>query len=492
VGVLTGGRLTVEDAYAYSKFTRAVLHTNDIDFRARPLSVEEADFLASSVTGVTEVTYADVEAAPAVVLVGLEPEEECPILFLRLFKAVRKRRLAVHAVAPFLSRGLEKLGSTLLATVPGDEAAALASAVDARGDSQHGAAAELRDALSQPGSVLFVGERLATVGGGLSAAVALANTTGAKLAWVPRRAGDRGAVDAGCLPNLLPGGRPVIDAGARAELGDAWRIKTGTIPGSVGRDTDAILDAAVRGRIGALVVAGVDPADLADPDLAERALDEVGFLVSLEVRRSPVTERADVVFPVAPVVEKAGTFLDWEGRLRPFEVVLETPAVPDARVLDGLAREMGYELGCADVVAIRRELGSLPTSSALGVVAPRVEPGAARRPGDGEAVLATWHQLIDGGRLLEGDPYLAGTARPTVVRLGKALASRLDVADGAEVVVSTDRGEIGLPVEVTEMPDGVVWLPTNSIGSSVRRVLGATYGSVVTVRRGFAENGGRA
>ena len=47
VGVLTGGRLTVEDAYAYSKFTRAVLHTNDIDFRARPLSVEEADFLAS-------------------------------------------------------------------------------------------------------------------------------------------------------------------------------------------------------------------------------------------------------------------------------------------------------------------------------------------------------------------------------------------------------------------------------------------------------------
>ena len=33
------------------------------------------------------MTYADVENAPAVVLVGLEPEEECPILFLRLRKA---------------------------------------------------------------------------------------------------------------------------------------------------------------------------------------------------------------------------------------------------------------------------------------------------------------------------------------------------------------------------------------------------------------------
>src|SRR5262245_54824706 len=84
VGVLTGGRLTVEDAYAYSKFARAVLHTNDIDFRARPLSAEETAFLAASVAGTTDVTYADVDSAPAVVLAGLEPEEECPILFLRL------------------------------------------------------------------------------------------------------------------------------------------------------------------------------------------------------------------------------------------------------------------------------------------------------------------------------------------------------------------------------------------------------------------------
>ena len=51
VGVLTGGRLTVEDAYAYSKFARVALGTNDIDFRARPHSAEEADFLAAHVAG---------------------------------------------------------------------------------------------------------------------------------------------------------------------------------------------------------------------------------------------------------------------------------------------------------------------------------------------------------------------------------------------------------------------------------------------------------
>ena len=48
VGVLTGGRLTVEDAYAYTKFARVALGTNDIDFRARPHSAEEAAFLAAT------------------------------------------------------------------------------------------------------------------------------------------------------------------------------------------------------------------------------------------------------------------------------------------------------------------------------------------------------------------------------------------------------------------------------------------------------------
>ncbi len=47
-GVLVGGRSTIEDAYAYSKFARIVLGTNDIDFRdPGHSSAEEADFLAA-------------------------------------------------------------------------------------------------------------------------------------------------------------------------------------------------------------------------------------------------------------------------------------------------------------------------------------------------------------------------------------------------------------------------------------------------------------
>ncbi|MDG9672577.1 NADH-quinone oxidoreductase subunit G [Micromonospora sp. DH14] len=467
--VLTGGRLTVEDAYAYAKFARVALNTNDIDFRARPVSREEADFLASSVAGVTDVTYTDVENAPAVVLVGLEPEEECPILFLRLRKAYLKKTLTVYALAPFATRGLEKLGAKLARVVPGEEASVLA---------EH---ATVSEALSAPGAILIVGERLATVPGGLSAAADVARRTGAKLAWVPRRAGDRGAVDAGCLPNLLPGGRLVTEPAARAELGEAWDIPAGVIPSQAGRDTDGILSAAANGQLGALVVGGVDPADLADPRLAESALDAVPFLVSLELRASAVTRRANVVLPVAPVAEKAGSFLDWEGRLRPFEAVLNTTAMTDGRVLDALAALLDVRLGTADVLSVRRELGTLPATRMSRPAAPSVAPGRVPQPNAGEAVLATWHQLVDLGTLTEGDENLAGTARPPVVRLGKGTAEALGVVDGDAVTVGTDRGALTLPAELTEMPDGVVWLPTNSPGSTVRRSLGATSGAVVRI-----------
>src|SRR5829696_6046459 len=125
VGVLPGGRLTAEDAYAYAKFARVALGTNDIDARARVHSAEELDFLAARVVGLGPetgaVTYGELEAAPAVLLVGFEPEEESPIVFLRLRKAARKRGQRLFSVAPWLTGGVRKAFGTLLPTVPGDE-----------------------------------------------------------------------------------------------------------------------------------------------------------------------------------------------------------------------------------------------------------------------------------------------------------------------------------------------------------------------------------
>jgi NADH-quinone oxidoreductase subunit G len=160
-------------------------------------------------------------------------------------------------------------------------------------------------------------------------------------------------------------------------------------------------------------------------------------------------------------------------------------------VLDALSRDMGVELGCQDVVAIRRELATLPATTAIRPAAPTWSAQPAIAPGSNQAVLASWHQLIDLGSLTDGDKYLAGTARPATVRLSPSMARTLSVTDGVTVVVATERGRITLPAQVSEMPDGVVWVPTNSPGSTLLRTLGVTSGAVVTVSvEAAASNGG--
>ncbi|OBB96831.1 NADH-quinone oxidoreductase subunit G [Mycolicibacterium peregrinum] len=467
-GVLVGGRCTVQDAYAYSKFARMVLGTNDIDFRARPHSLEEADFLARIAGQPMTLRYAELEKAPTVLLAGLEPEEESPIVFLRLRKAARKNGQQVLSVAPFASRGLTKMAGTLIPTVPGAEADALA-------------ALETDERLRGPGAVILVGERLATSPGALSAAQRLATATGARLAWVPRRAGERGAVEAGALPNLLPGGRPVTDADARAQTATVWN--TAELPGTTGRDTNAILAAAADGQLAALLVGGVEVTDLPDPAMALAALRATPFVVSLELRESEVTELADVVFPVAPVVEKAGAYVNWEGRIRPFKPALPTNAIPDLRVLHYLADEIGVDLGLTDADAADGELARLGTWTGARTAEPSATPEPHPTPGPGEAVLASWRLLLDAGRLQDGEPYLAGTAVSPVARLSPGTAAEIGVAAGDPVTVSTDRGSVTLPLSVTEMPDRVVWLPTNSPGSAIHRQLGVTAGALVSITR---------
>lgn len=468
-GVVVGGRATVEDAYAYAKFARTALGTNDVDFRVRPHSAEEADFLAAHVAArPLAVTYADLENAPAVLLAGFEPEDESPIVFLRLRKAVRKRGLQVLAVAPFASRGLTKLTGRLVTAAPGGEAAALDGLAD-------------EALLRLPGAVILAGERLATSPGGLTAAARLAAATGARLGWIPRRAGEPGAVAAGALPTLLPGGRPVADASARTQLAEAWHVDE--LPGQPGRDTSAMLEAARSGALGALLLGGVEVGDLPDPDAALDALSTVPFVVSLEIRESEVTRAADVVFPVAPVAEKAGAFLDWEGRLRPFGPALRSNAVPDLRVLNFLADEMGVDLGLPDAQTAGEELARLGWWDGP---RPHLDDRTAVAPPDvgaGRAVLTGWRMLLDLGRLQDGEPHLAGTAPPAVARLSAATADAIGAGPGELVTVGTGRGQVTLPLTVTDMPDGVVWLPLNSAGSQVHRRLGVTTGAVVEIGR---------
>jgi len=476
VGVLTGGRLTLEDAYSYSKFARAVLGTNNVDFRARQHSIEEADFLAHAVAGTGPgVSFADLENASSVLLVCLEPEEEAGTIFLRLRKAYRKKHLTTWTLAPYASNGARKMGARLVACAPGDEANLLDQLYSEDGT----AADELAEISLDENAVILVGERAAGLSGTFSACHRLAERTGARLAWVPRRAGDRAAVEAGCLPNLLPGGRPVADAAARVDTQATWG--TESLSALEGLDADQILIAAADGELQALIVAGVDPNDFVDPQAAVDGLEAIGFMISLETRASLATERANVVFPVTLMHERAGTFVNWEGRDRPFGVVIERPnGLSDLRVLAALADGLGADLGFRTSGEARAELDELGVWEGERGEAPDYEPGQATESDGNTAVLATWRMALDESRALDGEPYLQATARAAEARMSPSTAAAAGIAGAA--VISNDRGSIRLPAVVDpEMVDGVVWLPSRAPGIGIPQHLAASAGDLVTI-----------
>jgi len=458
--VLVGGRATYEDAYGYSKFARVALGTNDIDFRSRLSSDEEREFLAAHVVGST-TRYTDIDRADRVLLVGFEPEEESPIVFLRLNKQVRKRALKVTAIATKLSIGVEKLNGEFVKVAPGQEAAAIAS-----------------QSLTGK-SVILVGERAAESAGVLSAVAALANSSSAKIAWIPRRAGERGALEAGAIGNLLPGGRPVADAAARVDIAAVWGADS--LPTENGKNSNEIYAAVNAGEIGALLVGGVDPLDGDSSQSALVALEKA-FVVSLEIAPSAVTQRADVVLPVAAITEKSGSFLNWEGRARSFDAaVADSLNRSDLRILSMIAEEIGASVNLATVTSAIKEITSLGKWDGARVAMNKVSAPSQPAVSGDQFILTSWRRLLDMGTLQKGEDNLAGTSRKTVAVISPKRAQALGVADGDQLKISTPLGYVNLSALVEDIHDDAIWAPRNSRGSQLLINLGVAHGAVVTV-----------
>jgi NADH-quinone oxidoreductase subunit G len=458
--VLVGGRTTYEDAYGYSKFARVALGTNDIDFRSRVSSDEEREFLAARVVG-SSTTYRDIDRADQILLVGFEPEEESPIVFLRINKQFRKRALKVVSIGSKESIAVDKLKAEFVKVAPGQEAAAITA-----------------QSLTSK-SVILVGERAAESAGALSAVAELADSSGAKLAWIPRRAGERGALEAGAIGNLLPGGRPVTDAAARVDIAALWN--SDSIPAEIGRNASQIFEAVNSGQIGALIIGGVDPLDADHSGAAIAALDKA-FVVSLEIAPSAVTERANVVLPVAAVTEKSGSFLNWEGRPRSFDAaVSDSLNRSDLRILSMIAEEIGTPLNLGTVTAAIKEIASIGKWDGARASFNTVSASAQPTLDADQALITSWRRLLDSGTLQQGEENLAGTARRTVAVISPKRAQGMGVVDGDQLKISTQQGSVTLSALVENIHDDAVWAPRNSRGSQLLANLGVAHGAVVTV-----------
>jgi NADH-quinone oxidoreductase subunit G len=328
-------------------------------------------------------------------------------------------------------------------------------------------------------------------GGGLAGAARLADGLGAAFAWVPRRAGDRGALDAGARPDLLPGGRPLADVGARAELAEAWGAEP---PEAPGQDALAMVRAAADGELGVLVLAGVDLVrDHGPRELAERALERA-FVVAVDHETNDTTRHADVLLPAVVHAETEGTFTDWEGRVQATHPAVPVGGAAQAvwELADQLSVRLGTDLGLGNLAAVTAETERFrvrprPTGGAES--APPDPPGRSSPqplelagPSDGLA-LVTYPLLLDGASMLARADDLNRETPGAFVELHPDDAGRLGLADGATAEVDFGDGRTArLPVRVAPtVAPGCAFVPTNQPDLALGALLGPAPALRVTV-----------
>jgi NADH-quinone oxidoreductase subunit G len=510
VGFLTGGRLMDEDYFALSKLARTAFRTNDLDHRRHPAGDVPEEVEASQAAAMA-LTYRDIEGAQAILVIGLDAEQEVPILHLRIRKAARAGA-RIFVIHPRRTR-LWDVAEHILCP-PGGEDEVLSRVAQAAGGYggerpspvEEDAVTRLREALREAGDrgVILAGERLGESAGAVGRAAALASEIGARFALVPRRAGDRGALRAGVHPALLPGGRRVTAAAERAEVEATWG---GTIVDQRGRDAAGILQAAASREIDVLYLIGVDPLrDFPDAALARRALANVEFKVVQDISAGPFREYADAILPAAAWHEKDGHVTDWEGRSQRIRTLRPAAGLsrPDWQIFQELSEALESDMGFSSLEVLQEEMASLLRSGSRAEVGPdsserfpraadaalspyvphrRAAPRAAGTREAGSLVLFTYPLLVDEGRLSEGTPELKEALEERAfLELHPDDAERVGVSEGGRATVRTDGGTATVPVRMTpHIARGAAFVPFNQPGLAANTLLSGRFTTAATV-----------
>lgn len=322
LGVLVSPRLTNEELYSISRFTRTVLGTNNLDHTCRYVHPEAVDLYgAARDAGFADGVLRDIEAASQIITIGVDLSREQPVTELRVKKAVSKNgaRLVVLDGEEMELSAFAEHSFLWSAGAEADTISRLAQAVSGA-DACDAAFSDAGKLLREEGSkVVVIGWRLAesrNAANILKALGELAKSLGQDVPCVVivRHCNSRGALDLGIAPSLLPARRPVGDGGGRQLVRDAWN---GDVPGEAGMGGEEMLQAAADGRLKALWLVGEEPLLDADPELVRAALSKVealvyqGWSVPLSVTRTP-----DVVLAAQTFAEQDGTFTNTHGRVQ--------------------------------------------------------------------------------------------------------------------------------------------------------------------------------
>jgi NADH-quinone oxidoreductase subunit G len=523
IGAIGSAKIGNESNYALQRLFRSVIGTNNIDHR------DGADGAAlptglPALADVMKPQYGPNPKVDTIFLFGIDPSEELPILDLHLKRAVKKGGAKLIIAHPRKIE-LTRYNGPYLAYEPGTEAtllngllraaasqkeglnsAALTHLADTKKWTEEADDRALRDlcrtdpaAIKTAAAMLAKSEKALIIYGpqaargsdGSAVRDGLANLaflTGHadRLAFVGLDANSQGARDMGVLPDRLPGHASLSSADAVKRLEHVWECK---LPTAAGKSYKQMLDGGVK----ALYIMGADPAS-ERPDWAE-SLDKLDLLVVQELFLTETAKRADVVLPALGWAETDATFTNLERRVQRAPKAVTPPqsrAAADWMILSHLAQKLGAKWHFADAKALEAEIAKAApiyrgmTWEALGDQGLQWDASALRgKPEFKEVrqkmakaskeyplVLVTGTVLYDGGTLFSATEKLHTIASGPVVGINPADATKLGLAEGASVTVSSPEGSLSLQVRISQqVQPGTAWIPESLPGAPVGALL---------------------
>lgn len=190
----------------------------------------------------------------------------------------------------------------------------------------------------------------------------------------------QGACDMGALPNVYTGYQRVADLAIRLRMETAWGVET--LPEHDGLPVTEIMEKAYEGTLKGMYIVGENPM-VSDPDLnhAEKALENLDFLVVQDIFLTETAQMADVVLPAASFAEKEGTFVNTERKVQRVRKAVEPPgeAKEDWKIISDLSRRMGYPMNFTNANAIMEEIARV-TPSYCGIEYDRLEQDGIHWP----------------------------------------------------------------------------------------------------------------
>jgi len=284
-------RASNEDLYLFQRLFRSALGTNNLDHRAFPFPILPM-----------QTSIAEVGDAKQIVAIGTQVDDDLPVLWLRIYKAISK------GGAHYFRNDNARSAEVAKAISAGPETVVLA----------------------------WYGLPAADIEFLKSACAA----SGAKLNVLLPDNNSWGAIQMGVLPDRLPAMKAVGN-GATPKLEALWG---GPLPAAPGLDTRGILEGCVSGKIKALYVMG-DGALSAFPDqeLVKSALAKVSFLIVQDLFMTETGRQADVFLPACSFIEKDGSFTNIEGRVQKFKKAVEPrgQSKPDWQIVAELMSRLG-------------------------------------------------------------------------------------------------------------------------------------------------------